>query len=399
MYKKCFFAVLFLIVCVTGSCGKRGGNNKNKISSSIKKTEDSMQVEEPYVYEGEPLRVGVIGLTHAHVHWILGRADYGDIKIVGIVEPNRDLAKRLCDQYNIPISLVYDSMEEMISAKKPEAVTAFNSIYEHLEVVEYCAPKGIHVMVEKPLAVSVTHAEKMIDLANKHKIQLMTNYETTWYASTHHAYNLIKGQQPIGDIRRMIFYTGHQGPIEIGCNQEFLDWLTDPVLNGGGALTDFGCYGANLTTWFMQGEKPISVSCITQQIKPEMYPKVDDEATILLKYPNAEIVIQPSWNWPYGRKDMEIYGKTGYMVCNSAKFEMQVSETEGLINYKPSLLPLGQHDPFAFFTKLIKEGGSMEEFSLSSVENNKMVVQILEMAKYAAKTGKTITWKEYYGED
>jgi len=49
-------------------------------------------------------------------------------------------------------------------------------------------------------------------------------------------------------------------------------------------LTDFGCYGANLMTWFNNGERPISVTAITQTIKPDIYPDVDDEATILLTY-------------------------------------------------------------------------------------------------------------------
>lgn len=373
--------------------------NKNELTKNIEQ-KDSIHKEEKYLYQGEPLRVGVVGLTHAHVHWILGREDFGDIKIVGIVEPNRDLAERLCKQYKIPIDIVFDTMEEMVEATKPEAVTAFNSIYEHLEVVEYCAPKGIHIMVEKPLAVNVQHADKMIGLAKKHNVQLMTNYETTWYASNTEAFDLVNNKQTIGDVRRIVFYTGHQGPIEIGCNQEFLDWLTDPILNGGGALTDFGCYGANLATWIMQGEKPISVTCITQQIKPKLYPKVEDDATIILKYPKAEVVIQPSWNWPYSRKDMEVYGKTGYIMCNSnSQFKIQVDEKEGVENRESKPLPKGEHDPFAYFAKVIKEHKKMEKFSPSSIENNRIVVQILQAAKQAAATGKTINWKEYYGEN
>lgn len=127
----------------------------------------------------KPLKIGVIGLTHTHVHWILGREDQEDITIVGIVESNKDLAQRYSEQHGFPMRIVYDTMEEMINATQPEAVTAFGTIYEHLEVVEMCAPKGIHVMVEKPLAVSLEHAKKMESLAKKHNIHLLTNYETT----------------------------------------------------------------------------------------------------------------------------------------------------------------------------------------------------------------------------
>ncbi|MGL6269115.1 MAG: Gfo/Idh/MocA family protein [Chitinophagaceae bacterium] len=158
------------------------------------------------------------------------------MEIVGIAEPNRDLALAYAKQHGCSMDLVYASMEEMISKTKPEAVLAFNTIYDHLKVVEYCAPRGIHVMVEKPLAVSMEHAAKMLALAKKYNIYLLTNYETTWYGSNEKTYQLIRDEKLIGDIRKIVFHTGHPGPVEIGCNPEFLEWLTDPVLNGGGAL-------------------------------------------------------------------------------------------------------------------------------------------------------------------
>lgn len=96
----------------------------------------------------EPLKVGIVGLTHTHVHGILGREDRGDIEIVGIVEPNLELAERYSKQHGYAMSIVYSTMEEMIANTQPEAVTAFGTIYEHLKVVEVCAPLGIHVMVE-----------------------------------------------------------------------------------------------------------------------------------------------------------------------------------------------------------------------------------------------------------
>ncbi len=345
----------------------------------------------------QPLRVGVIGLVHTHVHWILGREKVGDIKIVGIVEPNRDLAERYSQQHGYPMDIVYSTMEEMIAATKPEAVTAFNAIYDHLKVVEYCAPRGIHVMVEKPLAVSWEHARKMADLAKANNIQLLTNYETTWYGSNYEAYKMIHQEEKIGEIRKIVFHTGHPGPIEIGCNEEFLEWLTDPVLNGAGALTDFGCYGANLATWLMKGETPFTVSCITQQIKPDKYPKVDDEATVLLTYPKAQVIIQASWNWPFNRKDMEVYGKTGYVFCKNGK-DMTWMEREktGASPLEASDPEKGFDDPFAYLTQVIKNGHQMQPFEPSSLENNLIVMQILEAAKYAAETGETVIWNEFY---
>lgn len=350
------------------------------------------------VIKQKPLKLGVIGMTHGHVHQVLNRGkEGGDIEIVGFVEPNRDLAERLLKRYGYSNSLIYNTLDEMMAATKPEAVSAFNSTFEHLETVRYFAPKGIHIMVEKPLAVSWTHAEEMIALADKHHIQLLTNYETSWYGSNKKAYELIHGDKKIGDIKKVVFHTGHGGPIEIGCTPEFLNWLLDPVLNGGGALTDFGCYGANLSTWFMKGEHPESVTCITQQLKPENYPKVDDDATIILKYPSAEIIIQASWNWPRSVKDVEIYGTTGYVFCkNGTKMELLETKSKDpkILNAEP--LAEGLNNPFSLLKKIVHENYRLEEYDVTSTANNKITMQILDAAIKSAKEGKTMLWKDLY---
>ena len=334
-----------------------------------------------------PVRIAVIGLTHTHVHWILGRPKNDDIEIVAIVEPNHELAKRYVEQHNLSIDLVYHSIDDMLEKISPDAVTAFGNIYDHLEVVQIFAPLGIHVMVEKPLAVSLDHALAMKKLATKHNIHLLTNYETSWYASHHKANTMIeKGN--IGELRKIVAHDGHKGPEEIGVNNEFLVWLTDPELNGGGALTDFGCYGANLITWLKHGEKPLSVTAVTQTIKPDIYPEVDDEATIILEYPKMQGIIQASWNWPIARKDLELYGSEGQIFChNSSDISYQLHEDadEEAESLPDLMAPL--NDPFATFAAVIKGDLVLEPFDLSALDNNMLVVEILEAAKKSAKTG------------
>ncbi|SHM34530.1 Predicted dehydrogenase [Cyclobacterium lianum] len=347
-----------------------------------------------HVCAQKPVRIAVIGLTHSHVNWILGREDRGDIEIVGIVEPNTDLAKRYLDRHGLSMELLYPDMESLFDEVSPEAVTAFGSIYEHLEVVEACAPRGIHVMVEKPLAVSMDHARKMEALAVKHQIHLLTNYETTWYASNHEVKRRVTGQSPIGELRRVVINDGHEGPMEIGVNQEFLDWLTDPKMNGGGAVIDFGCYGANLMTWLMDGQKPVSVTAELKQIKPEIYPNVDDEATILLDYPETQGVIQASWNWPFSRKDMEVYGKSGYYIAkNNTRL---ISREAGESQETPEQLKQRTYpydDPFSYLAAVVRAEVEVSAKDLSSLENNMIVVEILDAARESAKKGKRIYLK------
>jgi len=121
----------------------------------------------------------------------------------------------------------------------------------------------------------------------------------------------------VGPLRKVVIHDGHKGPVEIRCDKYFLSWLTNPVLNGGGALVDFGCYGANLKTALTKGEKPVSFTAVTRQFKPDVYPNLDDEATIIISYPESQCIIQASRNWPFNRKDMEIYGVTGYVIADN----------------------------------------------------------------------------------
>jgi predicted dehydrogenase len=341
----------------------------------------------------EPVKIGVIGLTHSHVHWIFNREKRGEIKIVGIVETNKELAERYAQQYHFSISKVYSTIEEMVDREKPIAVAAFGSIAEHLQVVEVCAPLGIHVMVEKPLAINLQHAKKMEALAKKYDIHLLVNYETTWYPTVHQAYQWLKSDS-IGKFVQAVIRDGHKGPKKIGIDKEFLEWLIDPDKNGGGAITDFGCYGINLSTWIHQGKRPLTVTAVTQQLQPQNNPKVDDESTILLTYDSSKVTIQASWNWPIGRKDMEVYGTKGVIYADN-KRDIRLRIGEGYDGFKETATKLDERtspydDPFAFLAAIIQQKIKLQPFDLSSLENNMIVMEILEAAKESAKTGKTI---------
>lgn len=338
----------------------------------------------------KPLRLAIAGMTHDHVNQILAQPNREGCELVGFAEPNRELALRLLKRANLPESLWFASLDELIQRAKPEAVCAFGSIYDHLAVVETCAPKGIHVMVEKPLAVSLDHARKMAALASTHRIHLLTNYETTWYPS-HYAAQALLERGELGGIRRVVVHDGHRGPKEIGCSPQFLAWLTDPVLNGGGAVMDFGCYGADLMTWLMKGQRPTAVTAVTRQLKPDVYPKVDDDATILLTYPTAEAVIQASWNWPFDRKDIEIYGQTGYVFADKTlRMRVRTGErnsTEKGVDVAPLQPPM--HDAFSYLAAVVR-GTVKSENDLSSLNVNLIANEILDAAVRSAKSGQTV---------
>jgi predicted dehydrogenase len=275
----------------------------------------------------------------------------------------------------------------MLKKTKPQAVLAYTNTYDHRRVVEVCARYGIPVMMEKPLAVSTEDARAIEKAAREGKIQVLVNYETTWYRSNQAAYDLVH-ENAIGEIRKIVVHDGHRGPKEIGVGPEFLAWLTDPKLNGGGALFDFGCYGADLATWLMDGRRPDSVTAVTQQIKPDVYARVDDEATIILTYPRAQVIVQASWNWPFSRKDMEVYGQKGYVITvgRDAVRVRLPEKQETSADAKP--LEKAKEDSVSYLRAVLL--GGMKPEGQSSLETNVIVTEILDAARQSAATGKTV---------
>jgi len=340
------------------------------------------------------LNVVVAGLNHDHVYLIMNSYEKGEVNIVGISESNTDLIKRFKQRYKLPDSLFNNDLTSLLKKRKPDVVLAYNAINDHLAVVEAAAPFGISVMVEKPLATTVKQAQRMALLARQYKIHLLTNYETTWYPSNQQAYTKIKTNNEIGKIRKMIVHDGHQGPKEINVSKEFLSWLTDPVKNGGGAIVDFGCYGANLMTWLMDGQAPIAVTAITRQLKKDVYPNVDDDATILLEYPGATGIIEASWNWPFSIKDMEVFGQTGYIqAVNATTLRIKEKESAPYTEVAAASIAANLTDHLNYLSSILLRNEIKPEHDLSSLENNLIVVKILEAAKTSAKTGRRVLIK------
>lgn len=313
--------------------------------------------------EKTPLRFAIIGLSHDHAGGFIPRAmGRDDIELAGIVESKPDLVERYAQRFHLGANLFFRSLDELLAHTNIEAVATFTSTFEHRRVVEQCARHRLDVMMEKPLAVNMEHARAMAAAARKANIQVIVNYETTWYPGNQAAYALVRQEGVLGELRKIVVHDGHRGPKEIGCSNDFLAWLTDPVLNGGGALTDFGCYGADLITWLMQGERPTSVFAVTQHFKPGVYPKVEDEATVVVTYPKAQGIIQASWNWPFDRKDIEIYGEKGYVlvprgdVLRVRKPNAQETETT------PPPLVGPMSDPLSYLAAVVHRDSNLPGF-------------------------------------
>ena len=336
-----------------------------------------------------PLRLAIAGLVHGHVSGFLRAAQARpDVRLVGVYEPDATLLKKYAQRYNLADADVFTDLAAMLDRAKPEAIASFTNTYDHPVVVEAAAARHLTVMMEKPLAVSNAHAQRIRRAAGQGGIQVLVNYETTWYPSHGAIWTLIKERRAAGDIRKMVALDGHAGPKAINVQPEFLEWLSDPVKNGGGALFDFGCYGANLMTWLMDNQRPRTVTAITQQFQPDVYPRVDDEATIVLEYPTAQGIIQASWNWPFNRKDLEVYGHHGLAIATGAN-GLRVglpNEPEHAVTPEPRAAD--ERDSISHLIAVARDKRAPN--GLSSLDNNLIVTEILDAARESARTHKAV---------
>lgn len=352
----------------------------------------SPRTQEPSYTGGapQPLRVAIVGLEHDHVDGFLhALPQHTDVQLVGIAEADAHLIAKYRGRFHLPDSLFFKTEANMIEVRHPAAVLVYTSIARHRQAIDVAAQYGTSVMVEKPLAISYEDALHIQDVANKAHIHVLTNYETTWYASNRAAAEQLQRGE-LGPLRKLVVHDGHEGPKEIGVSPEFLSWLTDPAQNGAGALYDFGCYGVDLATWLMHGELPETVTAVLNHDKPNTYPHVDDDATVILQYPHAQAVLMPSWNWPFGRKDMEVYGATGYVITvESGGLRVRHEHEREEHSASAPALPLAERDSLSYLAAVLS-GKMQSQDDLSALGTNVKVMRILDAARESARTGHSV---------
>jgi len=340
------------------------------------------------------IRVAVVGLVHGHVKGFLSAlAKNENVTLVAIVDPHEAFFRGYADKFHFDPKIFYTDLEKMLTEQHPDAVLVYTAIADHRRVIEAAARHHISSMVEKPLATTLEDALAIRDIARREKVHVLVNYETTWYSSNRELFAQAAEHGKLGDIRKVVIHDGHEGPKEINVEPEFLHWLADPAQNGAGALFDFGCYGADLMTVLMQGQPPTSVTAVTQTDKPDIYPRVDDDATIILRYPKTQAVLMPSWNWPFSRKDSEVYGTAGYAITvgpDHLRIRYRGQDAESQLTAPP--LPAPENNSLDYLAAVLHHQIDPEATAdLSSLKINIIVMQILDAARRSAQTGRTVT--------
>ena len=238
----------------------------------------------------EKFRLGVWGLSHDHVWDNLPHLlSSPDAELAAIADPHPELLEKVQSEFGCE---VYESFEDMADEETLDGVMIYCSNSEGAYLTSWAANLGLHVLIEKPMASTLTEAEMMLAAALNNQTRLMINWPFAWWPQLQHAIQLA-GEGAIGDLWQVKYRAAHAGPQELGCSQYFCDWLFDSDLNGAGALMDYCCYGSLLARVLLG--LPSRVSGFTGRLCKEQI-LVEDNALIVMTYPQAMATAEGSWS-------------------------------------------------------------------------------------------------------
>lgn len=334
-------------------------------------------------------RLAIIGLNHDHVWGLLkDLTKEPNAELVAIADTHAGLVEQAKTKVAADVKF-YSDYVKMLDETKPDGVIVTTENDRHLEILRECAKRHIHYSTEKPMATTAADAREMERLANQAGIKVMVNYWNAWVAPTRELYHRVHDNQ-LGPVQRIIVQYGHQGPKEIGVSKYFADWLYDPVKNGGGAIMDFGCYGAEWAVW-LKG-RPARVSAITQKLKVDQHNPVDDDATIILDYPDGTAIIEASWDWPYSMGQVQVFGPKGSLLATRNDLFLRSPKdnaANGALEGERVALDPSAHaasNPVSYFVDCIRNNQPIED--PLSMKLNVQVMEILDAARESARTGK-----------
>jgi len=331
--------------------------------------------------------IAVVGLVHSHVWGHLGKMVQGKpARLVGVAETAPELVAE-AKKRGVAGELFHSDWRKMIDAVKPEIVWAFVENNRHLEIVQYCAPRRIHVIFEKPLASTWKDSVAIRDLARKHGIFVMCNYQMAWWPTSYAARQAVALGE-LGDVWRIRGIVGHGGPGgPTGLNKYFFEWLTDPVKNGAGALVDFGCYNALWSLMYLG--RPSKVYAVAHRLRPDEFPRVEDTALLVLSYPKGVALLEASWDLPRSFQDLEVFGRKGSVYMTSRQVELRAGREAREVPAPP--LPPERSEPIAYMIHCIET--KTEPEGMTSLDLNVGVMEIIDAAKESIRTGRAVALK------
>lgn len=240
----------------------------------------------------EKIRVAVIGTGNMGRHHVRNYDLLPSAQLVGISDVN-PAAKQLADEHKVPF---YTDYQRMIDETQPEAVSIVVPTPLHLPIGIYCLSKGIHCLIEKPIAYSIKDADKLIAAAEAGKLVLSIGH--------------IERFNPLIRKIQQVVSSGKIGEI-ISITTKRVGGLpsVEPKTD---VIIDLAVHDIDIISMLM-GTEPESICSHTSRTH---HSKNIDAAEILLDYGKASGFIQANWVTPVKIRSIAITGSLGYIEGN-----------------------------------------------------------------------------------
>lgn len=258
-------------------------------------------------------RIATLGLHHDHAWSNLEELQAtGRAELVAAADTDAELLEHYRTRFP---GNTYSSYEELLDSEELDAVYIFASNLLSEDLTVLAAEKGLHCLVEKPMAATLAGAHRMMQAAEENSIRLMINWPFAWWPQLRHGIAMAQAGE-LGQLWQVKYRAAHQGPVELGCSKQFCEWLYDEELNGAGALMDYCCYGAVLADVLLGKPESVTGVKISTGLKPDLH--LEDNAILVLSYPHALATTEASWT-QIGK--LTSYGTTLYGSVGTVHIE------------------------------------------------------------------------------
>ena len=269
-------------------------------------------------------RVAGVNFDHMHMGDLLRRThEQQNAEIVGVADAQRERMQGTVENFGIPTERVFTDFRECIEKTKPDIVILCPKTGEHGDYVEWVAPYGVNILVEKPFAASLSDADRMLRAVAATGKTMVINWPLAWYPPHVTTHRLIT-EDVIGDVIEVHYYDGNRGPlrhiadkVEISAaeaaRQKSESWWYQKA-TGGGSLMDYLGYGVTLGTWFHGGRAPIEVTAMVDE-KPGL--EVDEHSITLCRYDVGLSKYETRWGTFTDPWTLQPQPKCGFVVMGT----------------------------------------------------------------------------------
>jgi glucose-fructose oxidoreductase len=294
--------------------------------------------------------------------------------LAAIVSGDAQKRDALARRYRVPTSCSYDDFDRLLSSGEIDAVYVATPNHLHAEQTIQAARHGVHVLCEKPMAVTEQECRDMIEACDRGRVKLMIAYRLHFEAASLAALELARSRQ-LGDLR---FFSSSF------CMQVKEGNIRLQRETGGGTLYDIGIYCINAARTLF-GDEPLEVYAAAVAGRESRFEEVDEMTAAILRFPDQRLA---SFVCSFGASDVSSYRLVGTegSLCMDPAYELAEGlEMEVSRNGKSKRRKFAQRDQFGpellYFSDCIQQNKEPEPGGLEGLIDVRIIRALYESAR------------------